>query len=657
MENKQILSIYATSDSVGFVACYNGKLETKKIRYSNGETIEAIKEGIEYYKRNFKFKAEKLIVASSIANDIIVNRKGVKTALVVTSGFKDLLKIGRRSRNTLYDFMPQIKPHVVQKKNIFEVEERVNSKGEVEIPLNKKQFKTIIKNIINNGYRAVAVGFINSLVNNENEKAAILALKKSGIPYTLSSDISTHYREYERISTAVLNSYIYEPVKNFFTEVKDLFDEDIEIKIMETNGGVSLFSNFRYKDAIQTLFSGKIASLIGAKTVSTELAMPKIITFDMSSSSSDISIFDDQITLTSQMKVDELPVRIPSVLLRTIGQGALSTVETVYKGIKLDLENKYLGQDYRPTLKDISIYLGYLDSTKEEKKEVVKNVKDYFSHINKLELNSYIEGVFKMAVAKFSRHMRKLAAKRGYDTKEFNLLATGSMAGLFSTSIAENLSSEEIIIPNKNGFFSVVGMLYTNTIKDSSKLMLRRVRPSRQFDFEEFDELFSELKKEVKNKLINEKIFDENIKFYNLLDIRYEDETYEMTIPFTRDFMEKFHKEHQKLYGYYLKNSLLEIVRIRVRGLGIEKKPNLRRIEVDDYIKIDKPKYEKKQKAIFGGEEYNIPIYKREILPINTLIKGPAIIKGYGSTTLVSPKFVASIDKHKNIIIRYKAKY
>jgi len=657
VENKQLLSIYTTSKSIGFMACYNGKLEAKKVRYNDGDTIRAIKEGLEYYKRNFKFKAEKVIIASSIANDIIVNREGVKTALIVTSGFKDLLKIGRRSRNTLYDFMPEIKEHVVQKKNIFEVEERVSSSGEVEIELNKKQFKTIIKNIINNGYRAVAIGFINSLVNNQNEQAAIVALRKSGLPYTLSSEISTHYREYERISTAVLNSYIYEPVKNFLTEVKDLFEEETEIKIMETNGGVSLFSNFRYKDAIQTLFSGKIASLIGAKTISKELRANKIITFDMSSSSSDISIFDEQITLTSQMKVDDLPIRIPSVLLRTIGQGVLSTVEKVDKGIKLDLENKYLGEEYRPTLSDISIYLGYIDSTTEERDTIVEKIKLYFNDIDDESIDSYVEGVFKMAVAKFSRHMRKLAAKRGYDTKEFNLLASGSMAGIFSTSIAENLSSEEIIIPNKNGFFSVVGMLYTNTIKDSSKLILRRVRPSKQFDFEEFEDLFNELKKEVKNKLINEKIFDENIKFYNLLDIRYEDETYEMTIPFSRDFIDKFHKEHQKLYGYFLKNSLLEIVRIRVRGLGIEKKPNLRRIEVNDYIKVSKPKYERKQKAIFNGETLNIPIYKKETLPINTLIKGPAIIMEYGATTLVSPKFVASVDKHKNIIIRYKAKY
>jgi N-methylhydantoinase A len=657
VENKQILSIYATSNSIGFMACHNDKLEAKKIRYENDNKIEAIKEGIEYYKMNFKFKADKVIIASTTANDIITQRKGVKTALIVTSGFKDLLKIGRRSRNSLYDFMPQIKEHVVSRENIFEVEERVNADGSIETELNKKQFKSIIKNILNNGYRAVAVGFINSLVNNENEQATLSILRKSGLQYTLSSEISTYYREYERISTAVLNSYIYEPVKNFLTEVSELFDENVDIKIMETNGGVTSFSNFRYKDAIQTLFSGNIASLVGARTISKELRNPKIITFDMSSSSSDISIFDDQITLTSQMKIDDLPVRIPSVLLRTIGQGGLSTVEKLDKGIKLDLENKYIGEEYHPTLKDISTYLGYIDSESEEKEQISIKIKNYFSTINDIEINKYVEGVFKMAVAKFSRHMRKLAAKRGYDTKEFNLLTTGSMSGIFSTSIAENLSSEEIIIPYKNGFFSVLGMLHTNVIKDSSKLMLKRVRPSKQFDFDEFNEVFETLKKEVKNKLIKEKIFDENIKFYNLLDIRYEDESYEMTIPFTKDFIDKFHKEHQKLYGYYLKNSLLEIVRIRVRGLGVEIKPNLKRVNVNDYIKTNTPKYEKKQKAIFDGKEQNIPIYKRENLPINTLIKGPAIIKEYGSTTLISPKFVASIDKYKNIIIRYKAKY
>ena len=657
MNGKQILSIYTTSGSVGFIAYQNGRLEPKKIKHEPGESIKAIQEGIEYFKGNFKFKADKVIIASTIANDTIVNRKGVKTALVVTAGFRDLLKIGRRSRNTLYDFMPKIKPHVTQGKSIFEVEERTDSNGNIEKKLNKKQFKTIIKNIINNDHRAVAVGFLNTLVNDKNEQDTIAILRKAGLPYTISSGISSHYREYERISTAVLNSYIYEVVKNYFTEIKDLFPEETEIKIMETNGGVSLFKNFEYSDAIKTLFSGKIASLIGARTISKNLNHPKIITFDMTSSSSDISIFDDHITLTSQMKVDDLPIRIPSVLLRTIGQGGNSTVETVDRGIKLDLENKYLGEEYRPSLKEISIYLGYMDGEREELKTITKNIQSYFENIEPENLDSYIEGIFKMAAAKFSRHMRKLAAKRGYDTKEFNLLASGSMSGVFASSIAEKLSSEEIIIPNKNGFFSVIGMLHTNIIKDSSKIILKRVRPSKQFDFDEFEKPFQILKDNVKNKLIKENVFDENIKFYKLIDIRYEDETYEITIPFTEDFIDKFHKEHQKLYGYFLKNSLLEIVRIRVRGLGIEPQLNFRRLEINDYIKADKPKYEKVQKAIFNGKKYNIPVFKKETLPINTLIKGPAIIKENGSTTLVSPKFIATIDKYKNIIIRYKAKY
>ena len=657
MKNNEVLSIYATSESVGLMAYFDGKLEAKKIRYYDNDTVKAIKEGLEYYKNNFRFTPKKVIIASTIANDIIVKRQGVKTALIVTSGFKDLLKIGRRSRNTLYDFMPSIKPHVVDRKNIFEVDERVNANGKIEEPLNKKQFKTIIKNILNNGYRAVAVGFINSIVNPENELATIQILKKAGIPYTLSSEIFAHFREYERISTAALNSYIYEPVNNFFNNIKELFDEDTEIKIMETNGGVSLYKNFSYKDAIRTLFSGKIASLIAAKNISAQLKNPKIITFDMTSFSSDISIFDDQITLTGQMKIDELPVRIPSVLLRTIGQGSISTVEKVDGGIKLDLENKYLGYEYRPSLDDIAGYLGYREISKENRKTITEKINKYFNHISENDMPKYIEGIFKVATAKFSRQMRKLAAKRGYDTKEFKLLVSGSKAGIFATSIAENLSSEEIIVPNKNGFFSTTGMLYTNTIKDASMLLLKRIRPSKQFDFDEFDELFNKLKKEVKNKLINEKIFDDNIKFYYLLDMRYEDETYEITIPYTRDFVNKFHKEHQKLYGYFLKNSLLEIVSIKVRGLGIEEKPLLKRVDINDYLNKEKPDYHALQNAYFDGKKLHLPIYKKEDLHVNTVIKGPAIIKDYGSETLLSPKFIASVDKYKNIIIRYKAKY
>ncbi len=650
MYRNNILSVYLTSKGASFIAYKDGEMIPLKLNNYNKSMLELFRDGLSFYKSKF-FMPSEVILTSSISNETIINRTGSKTALITTKGFEDILHIGRRGRNTLYNFKPKLKQHLLDFNDIYEIPERTLASGDVLEEVKGKNARVVIRTIEKAGYEAVAVSFLHSLKNAYNEEKVASLLDKYNMDYNISAYTSSEYREYERTSTTVLSSYITPKLKEFISEIKEMIPENSILRVMGARGGVSSSEKFLFKNAIQMLFSGQVASLLGAKQVAKKLKIKKVITFDIGNNDTNISMFDEHITVTNHVRIDDLPTMISSLFIRTIGEGVDSRSYLGFdKAIKVELFPDKSVTEYRPTLKDVLVFLGYMSVSEEEKESIFSNLEEYFKDkVESHELKYYIEGIFHISATQMGRHIRKIAAKRGYRLYDFTLLAFGSIGGIYASTIADELKIPEMIIPRYSGLFSAYGILNSNVIRDRNNTLVKLIRPSNN-EYEELNSVFKSLKAGVKKDLLNEGVPESKIKMFPLVDIRYEGQTNELTIPFTERFVDEFHEKHDDLYGYYFKNSLLEIVNVRVRGVG-----KLDKLEENIFLKkTGEPRDIGKKELIFNGEKYQVPCYQRESLVLNHYIKGPAIIDDYGATTVVFPNFEVRLDELGNIIMTRK---
>lgn len=653
----KILSVYTGNTFTDFVAYDYGKITPLKLNADEGTPEEMILKGIAHFQKQ-GFVPEILFLATNFTNNLIKNRQGVKTALITSQGFKDMIYIGRRTTQTLYTLNPEIPANILAREDVFEVDERILYNGTIEKTLNRKSARNLIKNIIAQGYESIAVSLINSPQNDQHERDLASILKKQPITYTISSEISGEHREYERTSTTLLNAYITPKLKQFVTTIQEALPPQCQLKIMQVNGGLSDATITAKNRGIKTLFSGQTGAVIGARNLSKRMKLSKIITFDMGASSTNVSIFDDQITLTSQMKIDQLPIRIPSVMIRTLGPGG-SSLSQMNPEMPLKVYFEPVSQHEReilPSVIDATTHLGYLDQEHILKPSTIDPSQKINNYIKQQKLavtaDQYAEGVYEISGVKVARYLSNVATRRGYDPRDFTLIAMGGLGGIHAGSIAKELDISKIIIPKYAGLASAYGMLSAKTIKDSAKTVLKVIRPSKNHDFEYLKTELNKLTIEIKKELLAENVPESQVQIYHLVDMRYEGESEEITLPFSTDLINDFHKGHQKRYGSYLKNSLIEIITIRVRGIGLRKQ-----ILFDENQMVPESTVlntVKEKELLFDGELYKTPCYIREQLPKHVYFDGPALIFEYGATTLVPPDFEATVDYLDNIILAKK---
>ncbi len=641
MDYFKILSINSKEGITRFMAYHNQRAELLSIK---NESLRAIKEGISYFKSK-GFVPDLVILSTSTGNKTIENRTGAKVALMTTAGFKDLIQIGRKKRNSIYSLHPKITPHVVTPKSSFEIEERTLYNGKVERDTDKKEVKTIAKTILLHEFESVAVSLINSHLNSLNEKEISAILDKMEIPHTISSDISPEYREYERTSTTLLNAYIIPVMTKYFNTVKSFLEPNTDLKLMQSNGGIIDFEKIK-NAPIQTLFSNEVAAIVGVKNIAKKTGYNKLVTVDIGGDTITISVFDEHITLTNQMQIDNLPIQNTSVLIRTIGKGGKAEAKiTDDNFLKIDLFPSNTDKSIKlPTLKDAFIHLGYLEG------ELSSDIVTYFKNFKIKNHNEYIEGIVQITAVEIARKIKNFIARKGFNLSEFKLMFYGQFGGIMSTYIAQELGIDDIIIPVFSNYFANYGMLYANIVKDKSMSVLKVVRPAKIHDFEDLKKNYRVLINELKEELLTEGIQENKMKFHVLMDMRYEGESQELTIPFTESIVEDFHSEHHRLCGYYLKNSLLELVTLRVRAIGY-----LNSIKNITNITIENDKKNIKTKKIFvDGQQKEFSVFKKETLTKNSSIETPVLIIDNNSTIMVPSSFNAKTDNFENIILTKK---
>jgi len=667
-------------------------IETFKTLSTPDDPAEAVLDGISrivdqlgILKNSGVEISMRIVHGSTVATNALLERKGASTALITTDGFKDVLQIGRQNRPSLYDLFADPPSPLVPDELRFELDERVDCQGEVLKALDPTTMDGIIRELQEKNVASVAVCFLFSFLYPKHEKVVAERLRSAGFFVSPSCEILPEYREYERISTTTVNAYVSPVLDGYLHRLENALHEGQHIsylQVMQSNGGMIGLEEAR-RNGVNCILSGPAGGVVGAQFVS-KLAFPyisryfeedamaaegkdipvqvRVITFDMGGTSTDVSLIEDAPRVTTDAVVGGCPIRVPILDIHTIGAGG-GSIAYVDAGGALRVGPDSAGADpgpacygkgELPTVTDANLVLGRLskgyflggemklDETRA--KRAIKRLGDELG----LSLIEAANGVVEVANAHMERALRVISVERGYDPRKFILLSFGGAGGLHAVALAHNMAIPAVLIPPLASTLSAFGMLAADVVKDYTRtVMLPGFAP-----WEELDGLFTSLLERGINDVRNEGIASKNIEVQRFLDMRYRGQSYELTIPFTRNVVAAFHDSHQRTYGFIRENAQIEIVNLRLHVVG--KVPSPRILPEEEYNPDLTQAYLESRPVYIAADPIPVPFYRSEALRTGNHIDGPAVIVRSDTTVFIPPEYMADVDVYKNMIVKNK---
>jgi len=632
-----------------------GNITTFKLLSTPTNPAEAMVAGLEMISTT---NGRKIIHGSTVATNALLERKGARTALITTKGFRDVLQIGRQNRPRLYDFFADPPPPLVPDEWRHEVTERVNHRGEIQIPLDINELDAIIPFMKDEGISSVAVCLLFSFLTPTHEQDIAKKFEEEGFFTSISSEILPVFREYERTSTTVVNAYVSPILDTYLEELEAKLPKD-DIHIMQSNGG-SISPAEARQNAVRCILSGPAGGVVGASAVASMAGYKKLITFDMGGTSTDVSLVDGDIHVITEADVGGYPVRVPILDIHTVGSGG-GSIARVDAGGALRVGPESAGADpgpacygkgKQPTVTDANLLLGrivsdyFLGGKMQLDEEVAHQSIVTVANELHLPLEKTALGIIQIANAHMERALRVISIERGYDPRDFTLLSFGGAGGLHAADLARSLNIPKVIVPPQAATLSALGMLMADVVKDYSLTVMLPAKST----YSEIEKLFVPLKEQGQKKIESEGIQRKNIFIEPSLDIRYQGQSYELAIPFSTDYLEKFHHTHKDLYGYANEGGDVEIVNLRVKAIGKVEKPILPQL-TGSPIENPSSAFLYKRKVFFSNGPQNTHFYDGDKLAFGNMITGPAIVLRSDTTVLISNDDIAQVDRFANLII------
>jgi len=636
-----------------FVVIRGGVIEVLKEFSTPAQPEEAILRGMA--RIGVAVEVE-VIHGSTVATNAVLERKGARTALLTTAGFEDVLVIGRQTRRELYNIFVTRPEPIVSDELRLGVQERVLYDGTVEKAIDLSQVKRLVEQLRMEQVESVAVCLLFSFANPSHENAIAETLRPLGIPVSLSSRIMPEYREYERTSTTVINAYLAPKMSEYLNRLNDQI-RTRSLRVMQSNGG-AVVARAASEFPVRTIVSGPAGGVVGAFHIASNSGYPNIITFDMGGTSTDVALCKGGIQLTHEGEIDGLPVGIPMIDIHTVGAGGGSVAE-LDVGSALRVGPQSAGADPGPicygrgerfTVTDANVILGrlparfFLGGTVPLAIERIEPIVNGMPWTRRWKsIHALAQGVIDVVNNNMEQAVRLISVERGHDPTDFALFCFGGAGGLHAADLARALGIPRVIVPRFPGALSALGLLLADARKDYSRSLLMPAESSERRIREVLDQLHRVGEREMKAEGFSGKA----AHHVDAVDMRYRGQSYELSIPLTRGFIDQFHKAHERRYGYSTPDKPVEIVNVRTSFFGTSEKPQLRpSVKVRGTAKsIDTAM------VWIDGRRMKTAIYDRESLKHGHLIRGPAIIGEYSSTTLVPVDFLCKVDAHLNLVL------
>ena len=642
-----------------FVRLENGVLSTYKLRTTPDDQSRAILEGVH---RLSDGAAADIVHGSTVATNAVLERKGARVALIATSGFEDVIRIGRQTRPELYNiFVPLPRP-IVDEDMTAGVHERLDASGKILDPLDGAEVEAIAKRLREAGAEVAAVCFLHSYVNPAHEQEAAKRLRAAGWMVSASSEVLPEYREFERWSTTVVNAYVAPLIDRYLARLAAGLEKQPGIRsslsIMQSNGG-SISASLARAQAVRTVLSGPAAGVVGAKTVANAAGFDRIISFDMGGTSTDVSLVDGAIPTSTDSRVGDFPVRLPVIDIHTVGAGG-GSIAYVDSGGALRVGPRSAGAVPGPvcygvgeelTVTDANLLLGRLDAEfflggrmSLDVGRVSRIARDVAKSL-KLDVPSLAEGIVRVANANMERAIRVVSVERGHDPRRFSLVAFGGAGGMHACEIAQSMEIGTVMVPKHAGVLSALGMLAADVTRDYSATVLKS---QAEISIKDLEKLLAGLVTRAERDLKGEGFSGRQTRIDRQLDVRYLGQSFEITLPFGPKFAADFHKRHGKLYGYSNPSRTVEIVAVRVHAAGITGKPEL---PFSKPRRPLRPKPTATHPGRFAGKTQKVERYRWPDLEPGASAAGPAVITGPEATAVVPPGWRFTIDGFGNVMV------
>jgi N-methylhydantoinase A len=616
---------------------------------------------------------------STIATNAIIERKGANTGLLTTAGMRDVLGAGRANRPDLFNSNWDPSPVLVPRRNVLTVRERIDYEGTVLAPLEEDDAREAARKFRKRGISAVAVAFLNSFMNAAHEtRAKEILLEELGedAHVCTSAEILPEVREFERTSTTVANAYLMPVIETYLRRLEQALQEwgyQGPILVTHSGGGVITTHSARRVPA-RICHSGPAGGVVGGVLVGQSAGFENTITFDMGGTSADLALAEGgRPSLSSEWRVDwNIPILFPAIDLVAIGAGG-GTIAWVDAGGSLRVGPQSAGADpgpaalgsgnEQPTITDAHIFLGrlnpdrYLDGGVELHPELAAQAISSLAAQLGLSPEDTANGILRIGNANMTAATHLISVQRGYDPREFALVAGGGAGPLHAVDIARELGIPHVIVPPTPGVTSALGILQVDLRHDILRSVLTQTH---HLEADQLAQVFSELEEEALEILEGEQIAEDRRRIERSVDVRYYGQTPYLNLELDEapdtpeavgEIAERYAEEYEREFGYRLDADIavVEIVNARVAAIGLATEAELTPASAPggDPAPIEsRPVY-----FHDAGDFVDTPIYSRASLPPEATLDGPAIVEQMDTTVLIPPKARARVDARLNLMI------
>lgn len=660
-----------------------GRLIHYKDRSTPADPSVAIVNGIKAVMQAHHIKPEEIIYlahGTTVATNALIERKGARVGLITSKGFADLMEIGWQKRPSLYDLLKP-KPEPILPIGLkCEVNERIRYDGSITQPLDEESVYAAVRFLKEKGAEAIVICTIFSFLNPAHERRIreIVAEVYPEVYVSVSSELVPEFREFSRMSTTVLNAYLGPIMKKYVHNFEQCIqDVGISVRPYVTQSNGSIISISETIDSpIRTAVSGPSAGVVGALYIGKQCGKENIITFDMGGTSADISLISGgRPQLSNERNVEGYPAKIPMIDIATIGAGG-GSIAMIDEGGALKVGPRSAGATpgpagygrggVLPTVTDANIALGKLNQKKilggrmDVRADLAaKAIKEYIADPAGMDSVKAASGILAVVNSNMVRAIRLVSVERGYDAREFSLMAFGGAGPLHACEVAEELGITSIIVPPSPGTLCSLGLLMADTKFDLSRSNIMLAKPE---NIKEINGMFDQLIDEGERLLDKEGIPADRRSRLRFLDARYEFQNYEISVDLPdceiteevlADMIERFHVEHEKNYGYMNRNNNIQIVNYRISAVGIIDKP--------ETVEVPAPQAQapipvETRNVYYQGTEgsFETPVYLRDGCNPGSRLSGPAIVEQMDTTIVVPPGWDGEVDGYNNLLLTYK---
>ena len=649
-------------------------------------------DSFEVDRRNVRFVAH----GSTIGTNTVIERRGARTALITTKGFRDVLELGRVARpaESLYDVAHMKAKSLVPRRLRKELTERVAADGEVLEEIDIREVDRITDALTRSGVESVAVCLLFSYLYPAHERLVLSRIQERNpdLFATLSSTLSPLYGEYERSSTSVVNAYIGPAFRRYLQVMGGHVTQRLETRLylMQSNGGL-LTSGDAEEQPVRALESGPTAGVVAAAHVARLMDVPNVISFDMGGTTAKAGlIVDGESVETVEYEVGGLaaagasghlhgrgsgfPISLPSVEVTEVGSGGGSIAW-------IDAANAFrvgprsmgarpgpacygLGGD-EPTVTDAQLILGVINpdnflggGMRLQPELGIHAVETKIARPLGLDLQQAAAGIVEVANATMAHATRLVSINKGHDPREFALLAFGGAGPMHACDIARELEIPWVIVPRFPGLHSALGLVVSDIVHDFIQAYSHR-----RMDASRVGEIFEGLEASARQALDTDQVPPDARRLLRTADLRYRSQTYTVNVAVpaqpigdsTIDIVvDNFHHRHEALYTFKSEDAAVELVNLRLRAIGVIQRPD---------IAHGAKGGTSPEKAFAGcravrfdgrGESVDCTILDRSRLVPGNVVSGPAIVEQLDSTTVIPPGMVGTVDRFRNVIVGWE---